>query len=116
MTSNKRAVCPLCDRTTATFTHNGRRIYVQHYMTNRGRAHILGDGVCEASGWLVEDDELVVIPQTPRRTSGIAQPSKSSWHCVNGTCARGRPCTDLCRTIPDAPPARPKTCTQETER
>lgn len=110
MTVNKRARCPICGRETATFTHAGTRIYVHHHNTRRGRASILADpDVCEASGWLVEDDELVVTPRKPNRANGVAQPPKGSWHCANGTgCKRSAPCSDLCRTIPDAPPVRPQ--------
>lgn len=55
---NKRACCPLCGNTAGTFTHEGRRFYM-HHLSNK-RDHLLGDDTeCEATGWLVEDDEMV---------------------------------------------------------
>lgn len=73
MTVNKRGRCPLCTRITGTFTHNGRRIYNHHYAEGRTNAAM----VCDASGWIVEDDELVVVPRKPRSDAGIAQPSRT---------------------------------------
>lgn len=54
--TSKRAICPLCQRSTPTFTHEGRRFYIHHHTT---RGHAEDNAVCEGTGWLVEDDELV---------------------------------------------------------
>lgn len=74
MTINKRARCPLCTRTIGTFEHNGRRIYMHH----NGAGSTNASMVCEASGWLVEDDELVVVPRKTRCDAGVARPSRST--------------------------------------
>lgn len=58
MTVNKRACCPLCGRTTGTYTHDGRRFFQQHYRADRTNSA----EECEAAGWIVEDDELVTTP------------------------------------------------------
>lgn len=49
------ARCPLCRRVIPTFVHRGRAIYLHH---NPTRA--LSVAPCDASGWLVEDDEVIV--------------------------------------------------------
>lgn len=67
-----QARCPLCGRTTGTFVHNGRRIYQHHYRPDR----INSAEPCDASGWLVEDDELVTKPRKVRSDAGIARPSR----------------------------------------
>lgn len=74
MSVNKRACCPLCTRVTVTFTHGGRRIYQHHYAEGHTNAAV----VCDGSGWLVEDDELVVVPRKIRSDAGRAQPSRPS--------------------------------------
>lgn len=73
MTVNKRAECPLCHRVTGTFVHNGRRIFQHHYAEGRTNAAV----VCDASGWIVEDDELRVVARRTRSDAGIAQPSRN---------------------------------------
>lgn len=73
MSLNKRACCPRCTRITGTFTHNGRRIYQHHYQPGTSDPM----QVCDASGWLVEDDELVVVPRKPRSDAGVARPSRT---------------------------------------
>lgn len=55
--TSKRAICPLCHQPTGTYTHEGRRFYIHHY--DRGV-------VCEGTGWLVEDDELVTTTRRNR--------------------------------------------------
>lgn len=68
----KKATCPICQRTTGTFVHNGRRIYVHHYRPDRTNSA----EPCDASGWLVEDDELVTKSRKQRSDAGIARPSR----------------------------------------
>lgn len=48
------ACCPLCSKNVRTFWWHGRRIYEGHSIANGGPAEL-----CDATGWLVEDDELV---------------------------------------------------------
>lgn len=43
--------CPLCGRRVRTFVDRGERIFTMH-----GPDYMNGDS-CEASGWLVEDDD-----------------------------------------------------------
>lgn len=94
MTVNKRATCPLCGRTTATYLDQSGRFYVRHYATDRGRANVHGDGTCEATGWLVEDDELVVTPRGPSPLKDIAQgPRSECRRCLGEGLFEG----DLCR-------------------
>lgn len=104
MPANKRAVCPCCHRTTGTYLDEGRRFYIRHH-TGRGRTD---SPVCEATGWLVEGDELVVTPRGPSPLAGIAQPSRAdAWvhRCVGGRpeCTRRNPCSDGCRPYPPEP-------------
>ena len=33
---------------------------------------------CPGTGWLVEDDELVVVPRKSRSDAGIARPARSA--------------------------------------
>mgnify|MGYP003528600907 FL=1 len=68
---NQRARCPECGTVTGTFWHNGRRIFQGH------GGSMTGD-YCPGTGWLVEDDELVVTPRAPRSDAGRAQPSRPS--------------------------------------
>lgn len=58
-----KARCPLCGKAVPTFRWPLERRIYQHHCTDR-RAAILSDpDVCEASGWLVEDDELIDPPR-----------------------------------------------------
>lgn len=57
--SDGRAECPLCGRGVPTFVHRGRVIYVHHNRTG----HPTGPDVCDASGWIVEDSEVVRHPR-----------------------------------------------------
>ena len=66
-----KATCPVCASTVTVFWHGTRRLFSFH-----GPAPIDADS-CEASGWLVEDDELHRTPRKPRSDRGIAQPSRS---------------------------------------
>jgi len=88
VTVNKRAECPLCGRVTGTFVHNRRRIFQHHYAEGRTNAAI----VCDASGWIVEDHELRVVPrQSPLKDA--AQPARSVCRgCVGEGIRHG----DLC--------------------
>jgi len=65
------ARCPLCGKTTRTFLWGRGRIYEHHYATGRTNAAV----VCDASGWLVEDDELIDPPRARkvRSDAGVAQ-------------------------------------------
>lgn len=49
----KLAMCPCCGKQTKTFVWGRQRIYVTH------GAGIAEGTSCEASGWLVEDEELI---------------------------------------------------------
>ena len=55
--TGRTATCPLYDREIETFIDLGQRIYVSH----NGRTLI----PCQASAWLVEDDELTTTERTP---------------------------------------------------
>lgn len=46
-----RWICPLCDKPTRTFWHNGRRIFYTH------GGDVLAGEQCKASGWIVEDED-----------------------------------------------------------
>lgn len=89
----RRAVCPVCRRDIGTYKFDGRRFYGQHYGNHR--ASILADpDRCEATGWLVEDDELVTTPRRPYPLKDIAQPARSVCRrCVGEGLHEG----DLCR-------------------
>ena len=53
-----RWVCPICRATVRTFWHNGVLIFTAH------GGDVLRGECCEASGWLVEDDDARV--EVPR--------------------------------------------------
>lgn len=57
--SDGRAECPLCGRAVPTFIHRARVIYVHHNRTG----HPTAPDVCDASGWIVEDTEVVRNPR-----------------------------------------------------
>lgn len=63
----KRATCPLCVKVVPTFWWNNKRIFVGHYVGNT-RAALL----CDGTGWLVEDDELIERPRKVRSDAGRA--------------------------------------------
>ena len=50
-------MCPICHATVRTFWHNGVRIFYTH------GGEVLSGDYCEASGWLVEDDDARVEVQ-----------------------------------------------------
>lgn len=56
--ANAFARCPECQRKVAAFRHEGRLIYTRH-ATGPGRWPRVNTTMCEATGWLVEDEELV---------------------------------------------------------
>lgn len=86
----RRAVCPVCHRETNCHGIDGRMVYVAHRMTRNDRT----GKRCEASDWLVEDDELVTIPRRPYPLKDIAQPARSVCRrCVGEGLHEG----DLCR-------------------
>lgn len=64
------ARCPVCRREVRVFWHGDRRLFTFH-------GPWLTDIACEASGWHVEDDELVVVPRKQRSDAGIARPSRT---------------------------------------
>lgn len=49
------AHCPLCTRKRSTIIHHGRLIF-DHHSKTPVRTDTLP---CDASGWLVEDDEVI---------------------------------------------------------
>lgn len=70
MSAAPRARCPLCAKSVPVFWW-GRLIYEHHYepgATPRG-----DKAVCDASGWLVEDDELIDRPRKVRSDAGRAR-------------------------------------------
>lgn len=54
--SLSRALCPLCHRKVRVFVHNRRTIF-EHHQAVPGMPGL--GTVCEATGWLVEDDEVL---------------------------------------------------------
>lgn len=49
-----RARCPECCRAVDAFVHHRRLIFVHHYRNGRSNG-----GVCDGSGWIVEDTEVI---------------------------------------------------------
>ena len=66
--SEGRAICPLCGRGVPTFIHGSRVIYVHHNRTGKPTTA----DVCDASGWLVEDDEVERDPRGMDRLEATA--------------------------------------------
>ena len=63
-----RARCPLCGEVQRTLRLRGRRHFVHHCLGPR--ANLLSDpSVCDASGRLVEDEEMVQPPRSRKTRS-----------------------------------------------
>lgn len=63
------ARCPLCAKSVRTFLWGRGRIYEHHYA--RGTTRDVE--VCDATGWLVEDEELIERPRKARSDAGRAR-------------------------------------------
>ena len=66
-----KARCPECGHTVKAFWWRNRIIFDGHYTGNTRAAEL-----CNGTGWLVEDDELVTKQRKQRSDAGVSRPRK----------------------------------------